>query len=396
MTSAKISDLTTSDESLSAQARMTRTALGVYVHWPYCARICPYCDFNVYKTRAVDEAQWAAAFAAHLQALAPRVGPRKLTSLYFGGGTPSLAPLSVLQKVVETCAALWGFTDDAEITLEANPLLAEAACFADFAAIGVTRLSLGVQAFDDAALKFLGRDHTADDARRAVELGLKAFPRLTFDLIYARPDQTAAAWREELRAALRLGAGHLSLYQLTIEPQTAFGRAAARGRLSSPPDDLAADLFEIAQDETAAAGLPAYEISNHARPGEESRHNLLYWTYQDYLGIGPGAHGRFDEAGRRIATLAPAPPRVYLETCATQRFAETEEILTAAAVRAERLAAGLRLTQGIEVSADDWRVLAERAPPLLADGLLLRDGARLRASDQGRRVLDAVLRALLV
>jgi oxygen-independent coproporphyrinogen-3 oxidase len=366
------------------------TKFGVYVHWPYCARICPYCDFNVYKTRAIDEAAWASALAADLTDWAHRTSPRRLTSLYFGGGTPSLAPSRVIERVIETCAALWGFEDGAEITLEANPGDAEQRQYAAFAALGINRLSLGVQALDDAALRFLGRDHSGAEARRAIERGLAVFSRLSFDLIYARPGQTAAAWRIELREALRLGASHVSLYQLTIEPRTAFERAVARGRWAPPADDLAADLFDIAQEETAIAGLPAYEISNHAAPGAESRHNLLYWTYQDYAGVGPGAHGRFWRDGARIATEAPRSPKDYLAGAP-----RTEEALTPEAVTAERLAMGLRLADGISLDADEFAALAPRAAALAEEGLLRWDGRRLTATPAGRKVLNAVLAAIL-
>lgn len=363
---------------------------GVYVHWPYCARICPYCDFNVYKTRAIDEAAWAEALAADLAQWARHVPRRKLTSLYFGGGTPSLAPSRVIERVMETCAALWGFEDGAEITLEANPGAAEQARYADFAALGVNRLSLGVQALDDAALRFLGRDHSAAEARRAIERGLAVFPRLSFDLIYARPGQSGAAWRDELREALRLGASHLSLYQLTIEPRTAFERAVARGNWAPPGDELAADLFDIAQDETEAAGLPAYEISNHAAEGAQSRHNLLYWTYQDYAGVGPGAHGRFWRDGARIATETARQPADYLA-----RAPRAEETLSPSAVFSERVSMGLRLAEGLPLDAEEYAALAPRATPLIEDGLLRWDDCRLKATQAGRKVLNAVLAAIL-
>lgn len=369
--------------------------LGVYVHWPYCARICPYCDFNVYKNRPVDADLWRRALAADLADWAERTGHRRLTSLYFGGGTPSLAPLSVIAGVIETCADLWGFEDGAEITLEANPMRVEQDLFASFAKAGVNRLSLGVQSIDDEALRFLGRDHSASDAMRAVETGLAIFPQLTFDLIYARPGQSPEAWRRELRAALSLGARHMSLYQLTIEQNTAFDRAVARGAWTPPDDDQGAALFDIAQEETEVAGLPAYEISNHARPGEESRHNILYWTYQDYVGAGPGAHGRFWREGTRFATEALARPEAYLDAVRRGAAQRSEEPLSADAVRAERLTMGLRLAAGLPLEAEDFDAIAQRLPPLAQDGLLNWDGARLMATPAGRKVLNAVLAALL-
>ncbi len=368
--------------------------LGVYVHWPYCARICPYCDFNVYKNRAIDAEAWKRALGADLAHWARLTGPRKLSSLYFGGGTPSLAPPAVIAHMIETCADLWGFEPGAEITIEANPGQAEQSLFETFAGLGVNRLSLGVQSLNDDALRFLGRDHTGQDARRAIEAGLKAFPRLTFDLIYARPAQSAEDWRRELGAALTLGARHLSLYQLTVEPGTAFDRAVVRGKWAPPSDDIGAALFDIAQEETARAGLPAYEISNHAAPGEESRHNLLYWTYQDYVGVGPGAHGRFWRDGARVATHAIDRPERYL--AAVEAGApHTEEVLGRQAVFAERLTMGLRLAAGVVLDPSDYDALAPRAAPLIETGFLAWSGAVLRATASGRKVLNALLARLL-
>lgn len=371
-------------------------ALGVYVHWPYCARICPYCDFNVYKNREIDAGRWRDALMRDLSYWAAKASGRKLTSLYFGGGTPSLAPLEVIEGVIGACAELLGFAENAEITIEANPTDAEQARFAAFARAGVNRLSLGVQSFDDAALKFLGRDHSAADARRAVGLALRSFPRMSFDLIYALPGQSAEAWRRDLRDALALGAPHLSLYQLTIEDGTAFANAVARKAWAPPEDGLAADLFDIAQEEAAAAGLPAYEISNHAAPGGESRHNMLYWTGGDYIGAGPGAHGRVTIDGERIATETPLAPEAYLRAVETSGHgASLAEPLSAAAVLTERLSMGLRLAEGAALPTEDFAMLAERLPPLVEAHLLQRNGDRLVATAAGRRVLNAVLRELL-
>ncbi|PQA88422.1 radical SAM family heme chaperone HemW [Hyphococcus luteus] len=364
--------------------------LGVYVHWPYCARICPYCDFNVYKNRPVDAGAWGQALTRDLEHYAKRTQGRKLQSLYFGGGTPSLAPIPVIESVIEVCARLWGFEDGAEITLEANPTDAEQSRFEAFAGAGVNRLSLGVQSLRDGALQFLGRDHDAAAAIRAIEAAQKAFPRVTFDLIYARPGQSLDHWRAELAEALALGASHLSLYQLTIEPGTAFDVAVDKGRWAPAGDDLCADMFDAAQEMTAAAGLPAYEISNHAAPGEESRHNLIYWTYGDYVGAGPGAHGRLTENGARIAVETPLSPKDYLagapheETALSPREAEME-----------RLSMGLRLHKGVAFAETDAFFAEagayEKLDRLVGDGLLHWDGRTLCAAADGRRLLNRVL-----
>lgn len=363
---------------------------GVYVHWPYCARICPYCDFNVYKNRAVDADIWVAALTRDLEKYATRTRGRKLTSLYFGGGTPSLAPLPVVESVIETCERLWGFAPSAEITLEANPTDAEQSRFEAFAKAGVNRLSLGVQSLRDDALKFLGRDHDAVAAKRAIAAAQAAFPRVTYDLIYGRPGQTLQDWRAELSEALELGPKHLSLYQLTIEPGTAFGVAVDKGRWAPPEDDVTADMYDIAQEMTAAAGLPAYEISNHAAPGEESRHNLVYWTYGDYAGVGPGAHGRLTEDGARIATETPLAPPDYLSAAPHE-----ETTLTPAEAAMERLSMGLRLTAGTPFTEDDAFFAEagamERLDRLIGDKLLQWDGQTLVATANGRRILNRVL-----
>jgi putative oxygen-independent coproporphyrinogen III oxidase len=364
--------------------------LGVYIHWPYCARICPYCDFNVYKNRPVDAEAWSDALTRDLARYAERTPGRRLTSLYFGGGTPSLAPLAVIESVVADCERLWGFEDGAEITLEANPTDAEQSRFAGFANAGINRLSLGVQSLRDESLKFLGRDHDAAAAKRAIEAAQDAFSRVTFDLIYARPGQRLDDWRAELAEALALGATHLSLYQLTIEPGTAFATAVDKGRWAPVDDDLCADMFDAAQEMTAEAGLPAYEISNHAAPGAESRHNLVYWTYGDYIGAGPGAHGRLTESGVRIATETPLSPKDYL---AGARHEETA--LSPAEAAMERLSMGLRLHRGVPLAdGDPFFADAgayERLDRLVGDGLLEWDGRTLAATAGGRRILNRVL-----
>lgn len=364
--------------------------LGVYVHWPYCARICPYCDFNVYKNREIDAGAWTGALKRDLEYWAARAPDRKLTSLYFGGGTPSLAPLPVTEAVIGICADLWGFEQDPEITLEANPTDAEQSRFRDLSSAGVNRLSLGVQSLRDDALAFLGRDHNADQARRAIDAAQEAFSRITFDLIYARPRQTLDEWREELTDALALGAPHLSLYQLTIEPGTAFARAVDKGRWAPPDEDMCADMFDLAQEMTTSAGLPAYEISNHAGPGDHARHNEIYWTYADYIGVGPGAHGRLTEDDARVTTETVKRPTDYLNA---KPHIETR--LTASEATMERLSMGLRLVEGIPFAPDDpFFAKPDAAPKLemLTDtGLLIWDKMRLTATPDGRRVLNRLL-----
>ena len=380
-------------------------ALGLYVHWPFCRAICPYCDFNVERARYVDQARWRCALLAAIDDAAARTPGRRVDSLFFGGGTPSLMSASTVAAVVDRVADRFGFDDEPEITLEANPNSAEARAFAALRAAGVTRLSLGVQALDDAALKWLGRDHTAAEARRALATARALFPRVSFDLIYARPGQTAMAWRAELGQAVELAAGHISLYQLTIEAGTAFGRAQARGRLVIPEADDAAGLYEIAQEVCGAGGLRGYEVSNHAAPGHESQHNLRYWRYQEYLGIGPGAHGRLVEDGKRWAEEQVRAPAAWLSAVETAGHGRARrEALSAADQATEMLMMGLRLSEGI--SLVDFRAVtggdlnAFVSVPQLAAletaALLTHEGGRLRATSRGRAVLDRVLGALLV
>lgn len=353
---------------------MTRP-FGVYVHWPYCTRLCPYCDFNIYKDRGVDAARWSAALTCDLGYWAALTPERRLTSLYFGGGTPGIAPPAVIEAVIDAADRLWGF---------------------DAGAAGANRLSLGVQSFDDAALKFLGRDHDAKTARAAIEAARAAFPRVTADFIYARPGQAIDQWAEELRAALATGLTHLSLYQLTIEPGTAFGRQVARGRWAPADDDRSADLFDLTQEMTAAAGLPAYEISNHAAAGDESRHNFLYWRQDDYVGVGPGAHARLTIDGARRAIETALDPNDYLKRVEEQGCgAALDEELSATDIFTERLAMGLRTREGVSLTAPEWESLAAPLAQLSVDGLLTRSGEQLLATADGRRLLDTLLASLL-
>lgn len=377
------------------------TELGVYVHWPYCARICPYCDFNVVRDRGrgAEQAALADAIVADLEAQRALTGDRRLLSIFFGGGTPSLMDPAQVARVVETAKRLWSPVDDLEISLEANPTDAESDRFAALADAGVQRLSLGVQALDDEALKTLGRNHDAASARRAIATARGTFPRLSIDLIYARPGQTDAAWRAELAEALAAGPEHVSPYQLTIEAGTAFDRAVGRGTLKVPDEDLAATLFETTQEVLEAAGFDAYEVSNHAR-GEaaRSRHNLVYWRGVDYVGVGPGAHGRLSLAEGRMATVAHRGIGDYTTAVEQTGFGFAKEILTPEEAAEERLLLGLRIDAGVSFSEMQPLGLARDLPKVLhlvEAGLLADDPARLRATRAGRLVLDR-LTGLLV
>lgn len=380
-----------------SEAAQSKAPLGIYIHWPYCAKICPYCDFNVFRDRGRKDEQTAlfAAIADDLRAQHKLTGDRRLVSIFLGGGTPSLMDPAWAAELISLARSLWTPDDPVEVTLEANPTDAEADHFAAFAQAGVDRLSLGLQALDDASLALLGRNHDAASARRAAELAAKTFPRLSLDLIYARPNQTPQAWREELAAAIALGAEHLSPYQLTIEAGTAFDRAVRRGQLVPPGEDLAAELFETTQSVLEAAGFTAYEVSNHAR-GEaaRSRHNLVYWTGADYVGVGPGAHGRLTRQGVRIATHAHAKPADYIAAVREEGtgFA-TQERLTPIEVAEERLLAGLRIEQGVafeDVAVIGLSPVHPKVGELIAAGLLAPDPDRLRATPAGRLILDHV------
>ncbi len=374
--------------------------IGLYIHWPFCTAICPYCDFNVYRDRGVDAAAWSAALVADLEYWAARIVRRPLVSIYFGGGTPSLAPVSVINDVIAAADRLFGLEQRAEITLEANPKDASEDRLRAFADAGVNRLSLGVQSFDDTALQFLGRDHDGRAARRAIGLAQKIFPSSTFDLIYGRSNQSDDDWRAELSEALRFSPTHLSLYQLTIEPGTAFATQVKKNRWAPADDETQARHFEIAREKTAAAGLNAYEISNYSAAGAESRHNLLYWRYQDYIGIGPGAHGRLSIDGARIATKAVDRPAHYLSQIKSAgNSVETEEGLDDDAQLIERLSMGLRLTEGVPLYADDYFYRddgrARRLRRFIDDGYLSLDCGTLRTTDKGRPVLNRLLYELL-
>lgn len=376
------------------------TPLGLYVHWPFCARICPYCDFNVHRDRGVDADAWSRALIADLEYWAARIEPRALSSIYFGGGTPSLAPVTVIADVIGAAEKFFGLYDNAEITLEANPDDADEKHLRAIAGAGVNRLSLGVQSFDDGALKFLGRNHDAASARRAIALAQDIFAASTFDLIYGRPGQSDDHWYTELCEALTYAPAHLSLYQLTIEPGTAFATQIANERWAPADDARQARHYEIAQELTHAAGLGAYEVSNHAKPGHESRHNLIYWRYHDYIGIGPGAHGRLTLDNARIATKTVDGPQAYLRLLQkTGAGVETLEPLTDHAQLIERLSMGLRLAEGIPLYADDYfyrdEARAAQLSRLVGEGFVALECGTLRATKTGRPVLNRLLYELM-
>jgi oxygen-independent coproporphyrinogen-3 oxidase len=368
--------------------------LALYVHWPFCVSKCPYCDFNSHVRVSVDEGEWRAAMLADLAHEAKLLPGHRLTSVFFGGGTPSLMEPSTVEAIIDAALCHWQAGEDLEITLEANPNSAEARRFADLAAAGVNRISLGLQSFDDASLAFLGRAHSSDEGQRALALAQSAVDRVSFDLIYALPGDTEASWDAALGRALSLGTEHLSLYQLTIEPGTRFASMVAKHEFEPLDTDTSAALFELTQDRAAAAGLPAYEISNHARSGAESRHNLAYWRYQDYAGVGPGAHGR--RLGMR--TVRHKKPENFLSAVVRNGHGlAEEERLTHDEAAHEALVMGLRLAEGIEPAALAERLGVERlvddrrVDRLASLGLLERDGPLIRTTSSGRLVLDSVL-----
>jgi oxygen-independent coproporphyrinogen-3 oxidase len=380
------------------------TPLGVYVHWPFCKSKCPYCDFNSHVRDGVEQERWRAALLKELEHAAREAPDRRVETIFFGGGTPSLMEPATVGAVIERTKALWDSAADIEITLEANPTSVEAGRFAALAEAGVNRVSLGVQALDPSSLRFLGREHSADEAIAALETARRHFARYSFDLIYARPGQTVEAWAAELEGALGLAGEHLSLYQLTIERGTRFFTDRARGAFTLPGEEEAAAMFEFTQERLAAAGRPAYEISNHARPGAACRHNLIYWRYQDYVGIGPGAHGRFAEAGAKRATRRTSGPEAWLEAVEGKGHgtAETSLVMGQDLVE-EALMMGLRLADGIDralfasmTGADPVAALGEaRLAPLVAAGYLEIDAAHLKATAAGRQRLNALLERLI-
>jgi oxygen-independent coproporphyrinogen-3 oxidase len=378
--------------------------LGVYVHWPFCKSKCPYCDFNSHVRDGVDQAHWRNALLKELDHAAREAPGRQVQTMFFGGGTPSLMEPETVGAVIQRTRVLWDTAPDIEITLEANPTSVEAGRFAALADAGVNRVSLGVQALDQPALHFLGRQHSTDEAIEAIATARRHFARYSFDLIYARPGQTAEDWAAELERALGLAGEHLSLYQLTIERGTRFFTDHARGAFSLPAEDVAATMFELTQARLAAAGLPAYEISNHARPGAACRHNLIYWRYQDYVGVGPGAHGRFAEGAGKRTTRRLSGPEAWLEAVEREGHGTAETaMVTGRDLVEEALMMGLRLAEGIDralfastTGADPVTALGEqRLAPLVTAGYLDIDATHLRATAAGRQRLNAVLERLI-
>jgi oxygen-independent coproporphyrinogen-3 oxidase len=376
---------------------------GIYVHWPFCAAKCPYCDFNSHVRSAIDESGWVDGIVRELEHVAALQGEERgvVGTIFFGGGTPSLMSGTSVARVIDAISRLWPVANDVEITLESNPASADATRFRDYATAGVNRLSLGVQALNDADLKALGRLHNAAEAKAALALAMETFGRVSLDLIYARPFQTVNAWRAELREALSFGTEHLSLYQLTIEPATPFATLYKSGALVIPDDDLAVALYEMTQEMTEAAGVAAYEISNHARDGGEARHNLLYWRYGAYAGVGPGAHGRLDLNNKRFATVCERLPERWREKVVAKGhgIAEMSEIGTQDAAR-EHLLMNLRLSEGIDLVAyrERWGTAPDpaRITALAENGLVACKDNRLAATAKGRLVLNSVIAELSV
>jgi oxygen-independent coproporphyrinogen-3 oxidase len=376
----------------------------IYVHWPFCLSKCPYCDFNSHVRERIEQDRWRAALLTELDHYAARTPGRTVTSIFFGGGTPSLMAPATVGAVIDRIGRHWALDPNIEISLEANPTSIEAHKFQGFRTAGVNRVSLGIQALDDGALKFLGRQHSSDEALRAIDLAARHFDRYSFDLIYARPGQTVKCWQAELDRALGFAADHLSVYQLTIEQGTQFATLHARGDFILPDDELAGELYELTQAHLAAAGLPSYEISNHARPGQASRHNLTYWRYGDYVGVGPGAHGRLTLDGRKWATRQAKAPETWLASVEAQGHGTQETEIVDPAARAEEMVMmGLRLVEGIprqrfrdELGLEPEALIDPTALGRLTEGgFVTLDADRLAATDAGRQRLNAVLAALL-
>ncbi len=375
-------------------------ARALYIHWPFCLAKCPYCDFNSHVRDAVDHAAWQAALLAEMRHEHSIAGGEALDSIFFGGGTPSLMPPALVERLLVEAQRLWGFAEGIEITLEGNPSSIEAANYAALAAAGINRVSLGLQSLDDAALRFLGRLHNADEGLKALEVAQQHFQRVSFDLIYALPGQTAEQWQAELARALAFGTGHLSLYQLTIEPGTKFATMVRQHDFTPLDEDSSADLFTLTRSMTAATGLPAYEISNHARPGEESRHNLTYWRYHDYAGIGPGAHGR--RGG--MATVRHKKPENWLAAVSDKGNGLSEErALSASEQASEALLMGLRLREGVDLAALSQRfgfdaadlVNRAKADFYTGKGLVWQDRGLIGVTDAGMPLLDGLLGELV-
>ncbi len=389
--------------TISCREDAAHADLALYIHWPFCKFKCPYCDFNSHVRDRVNHPAWRDAYLSEMRFYREKTGPRLLKSVFFGGGTPSLMEPATVAGVIEEADKLWGLPPGTEITLEANPTSVEAGKLRGFKAAGVNRVSLGVQALRDDALKKLGRQHSAAEALAAVRVAAEIFDRYSFDLIYARPDQSTADWKQELEEALNFAAGHMSLYQLTIEEGTAYHTLHQRGELKIPDENTAADMYELTQEITDRHGLPAYEISNHAKPGQESQHNLVYWRYGDYAGIGPGAHGRLTMDGDKFATRAHKAPEVWMERVGRDRHGSHPfESIDFFKRGQEMLMMGLRLREG--VSLDDFAkethtvvsqfLDTQRVQSLLNEGLIKVTEKSIKATPAGRQRLNAVLACL--
>jgi putative oxygen-independent coproporphyrinogen III oxidase len=375
---------------------------GLYLHWPFCASKCPYCDFNSHVSAEIDQNRWMRAYLSEIERVGAETKDRVLNTVFFGGGTPSLMDPELVQAILDKIRATWPQANDVEVTLEANPSSIEAGRFRAYGEAGVNRISMGMQALNDADLKRLGRLHSLAEGRAAFDIARSTFDRVSFDLIYARQNQTLADWRSELTEALSMAVDHFSLYQLTIEDGTAFGaRHAAGGLKGLPEDDDAADMYLLTQELCEAAGLPAYEVSNHAKSGAESRHNLIYWRYGDYAGIGPGAHGRLTLNGNRWATDTPKAPLAWLRQVETQGQGEApREAVPLKDQAAEYLMMGLRLSEGLDRPRYEALAGAPLSPRALGDlqdmGMIVADADRIRATANGRAVLNAVIRELML
>ncbi len=373
---------------------------GLYIHWPFCQAKCPYCDFNSHVAAKIDQKAWAKAYLSEIDRVGAETDGRILRSVFFGGGTPSMMDPEIVDAILSKVRATWGMANDIEITLEANPTSVEAGRFAGYREAGVNRISMGVQALNDADLKALGRLHSHTEALAAFDVARNIFDRVSFDLIYARQNQTLEAWREELSRALALAVDHLSLYQLTIENGTAFGDRYSAGKLRGlPDDDRAADMYELTQTLCEDAGFPAYEVSNHAKSGSESLHNRIYWRYGDYAGIGPGAHGRLTVSGQRYATETPLAPGAWRALIDRTGSGEgSRSVLTQSDAATEFLLMGLRLSEGVDLNRLASEMFHRIIPKIngLSDmGMVEREQDRLRVTTRGRPVLNAVLRHLL-
>jgi len=376
------------------------SGFGLYVHWPYCLSKCPYCDFNSHVSGVVDQNQWLTAFRSEIQRLGEELPGRRLRSIYFGGGTPSLMKAETVEGILSAARKAWSFDNDIEITLEANPSSVEATRFADYRSIGVNRVSLGIQALDDGDLQRLGRLHTVSEALSALEIAQSTFDRVSFDLIYARQDQNEDSWQNELRYALSLGVNHLSLYQLTVEKGTAFFDRAKRGGLKGLPDEeLGAELFQTTYALTEAAGFTAYEVSNHAKSGNQSAHNMLYWRGGDYAGVGPGAHGRITNSGMRIATVCFSDPLKWLNSVENHNSGEEpRQSLARSEWLAEILMMGMRTDEGVAVDrllTGEFEKLSNNIKHLKANGLLKEVGTHIQTTFKGRLLLNSVISELL-